>query len=295
MIQTKNKRIGLDDVIERLPHAQRYSSAVWGLCPFHSDSRPSLKVWGGGYKCVACGANGSLYKLYRVLQGSEFDSGRHSRHHRDTGRSGSAGRGNPLPSYANLPDLVRLLNTAHDDLIASDRLTFYTDKRGITEGIRLYRLGYTNGWYTFPIYDREDKIIGGVARGGSNVKGDVKYYVPFGQPPMLYIPDHFLWEKSKKVYVTFGIIDAVTLTLMGYGAASLSNGQGSFRKELFDGVGKKIFFVPDEWERPAAVSAASQLGFRGGVIDLPYIEGTKDPNDLFMAGRADIINEALDE
>lgn len=45
-------------------------------CPFHSDHKPSLRVYGGrnheGYHCFSCGANGTWAHLYKEIKGCEW-------------------------------------------------------------------------------------------------------------------------------------------------------------------------------------------------------------------------------
>src|SRR5690554_243289 len=48
-----------------LPGARRYARYVAAICPFHMDSRPSLLVYPDGFRCTACGARGSLSRLWQ--------------------------------------------------------------------------------------------------------------------------------------------------------------------------------------------------------------------------------------
>lgn len=47
------------------PDAQGWHT---GICPFHDDHRPSLRVNVNGFKCMACGEKGTLRKLALKLE-----------------------------------------------------------------------------------------------------------------------------------------------------------------------------------------------------------------------------------
>jgi|YelNatPaOPRAMG01_1025707.scaffolds.fasta_scaffold07872_2 DNA primase len=70
---------------ERLPDPADYYSrelpslrgrGVWrdALCPFHEDSRPSLRVnvQTGGWRCMACGRGGDLLSFHMRRHGLGF-------------------------------------------------------------------------------------------------------------------------------------------------------------------------------------------------------------------------------
>jgi DNA primase len=71
---------------ERLPEALRYFEAeglqligrgAWrsALCPFHIDSRPSLRInmGSGAFRCMACGAKGGdVLAFHRARHGLSF-------------------------------------------------------------------------------------------------------------------------------------------------------------------------------------------------------------------------------
>jgi hypothetical protein len=170
--------------------------------------------------------------------------------------------------------------------------------RGIHTGLILsLGLGWWENWYTIPIYDKHSTIIGGVARANKALedKGVDKYDMPWGQPPMLYVPNWTLWRKSGKIFITFGILDAISLASLGYAAASPTAGQDSTDPTWLDGVRKNIYVVPDKGETEAGIALARKLGFRGKVLGLPYDNTVKDPNDFLRTGREQELIHAIDK
>ncbi len=282
--------ITLSEIQERLPQARSYGHYLMGLCPFHNDRRPSLIVSTKRYKCKSCGAKGSLARLYKKLNPTDPRL-----------RMPAPKRfGNRVfPPYKDLDEVrVRLLN-AHDRL-AMDEGTLHVGlkQRGIHTGLVLqYELGWMENWYTFPIKNQTGEIIGGVARANAalEAKGVDKYDMPWGQPPMLYIPNWTLWRKCDKIFIAFGILDAISLASLGYAAASPTAGQDSTDPSWLDKIRKNIYVVPDRGETEAGIALARKLGFRGKVLGLPYDNIVKDPNDFLRTGREQELIKAIDK
>lgn len=56
-----------------LEHEKEYSNYKIGLCPFHDDTRPSMKVGPRYYTCYACGEWGSIFDWYQhLMPGAEW-------------------------------------------------------------------------------------------------------------------------------------------------------------------------------------------------------------------------------
>jgi DNA primase len=171
-------------------------------------------------------------------------------------------------------------------------------QRGIHTGLILkHELGWMDNWYTFPIKNETGEIIGGVARANKALedKGVDKYDMPWGQPPMLYVPNWTLWRKCDKIFIAFGILDALTLASLGYAAASPTAGQDSTDPSWLADVRKNIYVVPDRGETEAGIALARKLGFRGRVLGLPYDDRVKDPNDFLKTGREQELIQAIDK
>ena len=264
----------LDLIVERLDKAKNYGKYVAACCPFHGDKRPSFFVYEDTYRCLACGAHGSTQSLLKKLSVIPdriqiYDETQSK---------------NPWTRWIGQWGLHKTIQIAHDNLCK--RFSNYLQRRGIERPTqRTIHAGLLDGYITFPIYNRWQELIGAVARVGEDNTSTSKYYLPKGQDPkLLYVPS---WEKisqSKEVFVTFGIIDAITLYIMGYASASTTTGQ-SVNPDAFKNIRKRIIFIPDKLEEKSALKVAAKLGWRGDVISLPYPFHTKDVNDIFVKDR----------
>jgi DNA primase len=155
-------------------------------------------------------------------------------------------------------------------------------------------IGIFENWITFPIRNNRNKIIGAIARAGEGNNSSAKYVIPSMQDQnFLYAPSWKRIQKKKVVYLTFGIIDAVSLYLMG--AASISTTCG-MRMDVsyLDQIRKRIIFIPDKGEEDKAQKFASKLGWRGGVMRCNYPEGFKDVNDIVLSKHKNELLAALD-
>ncbi|MBT5264411.1 MAG: DNA primase [Rhodospirillaceae bacterium] len=67
-------RVPVSEVIGRRVRLQRKGREFLGLCPFHSDRKPSMSVVDekGFYHCFACGAHGDIITFVRETEGLEF-------------------------------------------------------------------------------------------------------------------------------------------------------------------------------------------------------------------------------
>lgn len=41
-------------------------------CPIHGERHPSMKVYGDGYKCFACGSGGDIFRFVQDMEGCDF-------------------------------------------------------------------------------------------------------------------------------------------------------------------------------------------------------------------------------
>lgn len=259
-----------------------------GLCPFHADRRPSLRVSRRGYRCFACGASGNLRQLLAELENAPVV------YVEPTERTRGI-----FPPYERMDELTDMLMQAHQRLKTTPHLHWYLTQRRVTASIEPLYLGWKDNWYTIPIFNEHHDIIGATARAGSCVQTKRKYDTPYGQRPMLYIPDWRLFNSLNYVVVCFGILDAITLSQLGYPVVTPTAGQNSVRAEWFDNVRKPIYFVPDKGEHKAALQIVTKLGWRGKIIDLDFPDGITDSNDFVCGGLAhelaSQINEVVDE
>jgi hypothetical protein len=272
--------------MEHLQGTRRYARYVAAVCPFHDDNKASLLVFADGFRCLACGERGSLEYLWQ----------------RASLRPLSPVRNKPQ-YYPTIPagwDNERLVRSAHKMLMDKPGLQQYLIGRGLERAIRRYDLGYWDGWYTIPVKDEDGDINEIVFRAGpwvQSVTGS-RFWQRSGQRPRIYIPEYQQPSihpslQPGYLFVTFGLFDAMSVSLLGWPAATSTIGKGSFRPEWLAWYDGYVVIIPDLEEEKEAHILASQLGWRGRVCLLPYPEGCKDPNDLLQK-HPDLLRERID-
>ena len=263
----------VDLAAEKLDRAKRYGHYVVAMCPFHEGYRPNLFVYEDYYVCKSCGAHGTPQQLERrlsnlperVYYGQRTESS------------------NPFTRWIREWGISRTIEIAKRN---NSKGSIYLLRRGIGLSVQQsLSIGKIEGFLTFPIYNHWKELVGAVARVGENNTSSAKYWIPKGQDPkLLYVPS---WEKiksSSRVYCTFGIIDAISLHIMGLASCSTTTGQ-SISSEAFKDIRKKIIFVPDELEMLSAYKIANRIGLNAGVQVLSYPYGTKDISDWYIKDR----------
>ena len=261
----------LDEIHDRL-ESHHYGHYLAAMCIFHDGYRPNLMIYPDTYICLSCGARGKTKDLLKKL--SNIPVIQKTPDFR-----------NPWTRWMKKLSLSQVLKASWKTLGLNPTLGAYLRHRKIPFNIQ-YKLGigYREDWYTFPIRNSENKIIGAVARAGEENISNAKYIFPSEQEDMLYVPS---WKRIKEfdtVYLTFGIIDAISLYVLGYASMSTTRGKKADPR-LFDDVHKKIAIIPDHVETPEAFELSRKLGWRGKVISFDYPYGVKDINDLVMQNK----------
>jgi hypothetical protein len=173
--------------------------------------------------------------------------------------------------------IYKLASVAHATLKDYPDQAYYLKKRGIAKLIQPCRLGWIDGYYTFPITDKKGQFSGLIVRASEfteNALG-IRYGTPPGQEPKLYVPSWKRIEKADKIFFPFGIFDCLVLFALGYPVATWSNGKhpDPDSLKLFR---KKIIVIPDMNEEEDALIFAAKLGWRGEVKRINYPDKTKD-------------------
>lgn len=248
-----------------------YNGYFTCLCQFHDDRKPSMFVYEDGwYSCKSCGAKGTLEKLNRHLGGISVNKEPHS-------------NTVLLPKWKrweeNWGDLTGIAKHAHLSLKRYPDWNFYFKQRKIESFVEPGLLGYLDGWATFPVFDQEHKIQNIVVRHTKNSGTRYAIKAMDDKKPLLYVPNWGRVMASEIVYVVYGIIDAISLELIGLPVVTGITGK-SLSAELLKPLGKRFIIVPDEGEERDAHLLANDLGWRGKVKQLPFPDGTKDPDDI---------------
>lgn len=174
---------------------------------------------------------------------------------------------------------------AHEILLNYPQQRWYLKERKIDEAVESLWLGWWDGWYTFPIKTEDGNIVGVMIRASPSIE---QYYptrkyvaLPLGIKPQLYVPEWHIVNKSPRVFVPFGVIDAVTLNLCRIPAATPIYGQTS-KPAVFAQMRKSLHIIPDKGEEETARMLACHLDFRGHLERLDYQSDEKDPNDIYQ-------------
>lgn len=281
----------IDAIHESLPGCRRYhradgSSYLAGICPWHDDSRPSLLVFENNFfNCLACGRQGNHKTLLNELRRPGYTHVEPVKMRWDTPK---------LPE--TIKGLRAFLNSCHYALVDSEYLQTYLISRGVDGRLEVNRLGFYQGWYTIPVFDQEGSTVGAVLRSSPQVQkvSGLRFIVPLGQKPMLFVPDWRLFERASKVAIVFGMFDALALASLRYPVCTTTGGKDSFNEEWLGEYRDKSFVIlPDLGEEATARKVATEIGPRARTARLEYPEGCKDPADFLATGRRDELDNLL--
>jgi len=267
-----------------LDNAQQYERYILARCPFHDDKNPSLLCFADGwFRCLGCQRSGTWKTLWNKVHGQPVQV----RPDVDVHWKGP-----------NIQDQLaeEIAYQANDDLMRFGSLGWYLEMRGLEPMIERAYLGYWKGWYTIPIFDSQYNVKNVCYRSSPPVQEvqGTRYW--YRGTPYLYVPDwNLLRDKSNYVVVTYGMLDALTLALMGIPAASPSNGQESFDPAWMNEIRRPIYMLPDQDEERLAFQHAGQLGWRGNVVLLDWQSGIKDPNDFLAHGKRQELESQLQQ
>ena len=284
-----------DKITELLPDFDEVGRGyIHTYCPFHEDSKKSLLIFPDargytpGFYCLSgeCGRKGSLEELLRVLEGAPPRP------------RGDSEKEKPPYLPTDLSELAALANDAHLALVDPDapERRHYLEQRGLADMIVPARLGWYQGWITAPIFSTTTKTLVGLycrATPTELKKTGQRFHQPLGQRPMLYAPAQN-WVQSSILFVVFGMMDALTLSLLDFPVVTTTGGSNSFDSSWLNGFRKPITIVPDaSGDDKAAIDLAARLGWRGSILRLSYDEQVQDPADYAEYGRLGELKEAL--
>lgn len=260
--------------------ADLFPAVIWHgkyfatTCPYHDSfpDNPSFLVYPDGAVCLSasCRKKVSLPQLAHHLTHTTLPP--------------PPERPQAGLDWRRLPDPETLGNLAHQTLCDLPGQGVYLKERRVDSCIGPQKLGWYEGWYTFPIYNRQRRWAGLVLRAGPSLaKYAGRYVTPPGQQPLLYAPEWKLVERSDYVFVPFGIFDALALTVLGLPAVTPTNIQGA-RPELFADLRKTLIVIPDRGEEEVGRRLVNGLDWRGKLAALPKHGNFKDPADFLKGG-----------
>lgn len=161
----------------------------------------------------------------------------------------------------------------------------YWTKRGYTENtIQRFKLGFTDGWYTIPIY--QDGLFRNFQlRRDEPAKAIRSYYKDVGR--LLFNSDILKYVDT--VYLTEGPTDCIRLLQEGLPAVSHTAGAGGWNDEWFKYFmyQKRIFIIYDNDDagRLGAVKVARNLGeYRTRIYTYGGFDDKYDSGNFFGEG-----------
>ncbi len=277
--------ITLEEVSEHLEGFHKYDGYGMCICPFHDDHSPSCRVSSFGYKCMSCGAKGSLAYLYEKVSGKIVSREK---------------KFNPAQKiwytwtekYGSIQAIAKL---AHQELKNNPERGHYLKQRQIDSQINPGKLGFLDGYYTFPVRNEYDEIMGLVARASPTIQtSSLRYTVSPHCEHKLYVPNWRKVLKDEYLYLCYGTLDAWTLVMAGYaGVTGISGQELNFHN--LDRFRKPMYIIPDKSEEKNALALQCRLDWRGMTLLLDYPEGTKDLNGIQMKYGLEKVNELIEK
>lgn len=259
--------ITYDDITSRLEKVQEHGKYASAVCVFHQDSEPSMLVFKDGwFRCLGCGRHGTWKTLWNKLSGQPVQVVPEKR---------TSFGGPPLREGMGLEEICY---EAHTDLMQFPSLQWYMEMRGLAGRIETNEIGYTRGWYSFPVRDRDGVFQTAVFRAAPHVQevSGIRYWCK--SRPLPYVPDWYLYYTSSVVFVVYGILDALTLSELRFPVITSTAGNNTFDPTWLDEKRSKIVVIPDKGEEEQALRLANKLGWRGTTKRLDFPPGVKDAN-----------------
>ncbi len=267
--------MSLYDQLQEKLGGRPYNGYFSACCPFPHNGRleehPSFFVYKDDEKffCSSCRKSGTHVYLNKYLGGRSLIVRK--------------AQNVVLPRWREWEekygDLAGIAKHGHLSLKRYPDWNFYFKQRKIEPFVEPGLLGYLDGWATFPVFDQEHKIQNIVVRHTKNSGTRYAIKAMDDKKPLLYVPSWKRVMASETVYVVYGVIDAISLELVGLPVVTGITGK-SLSAELLKPLGKRFIIVPDEGEERDAHLLANSLGWRGKVKCLHYGEGMKDPDSI---------------
>ena len=293
----KLRALPIEGVAQRLGlQVSRHKS----LCPFHSDSHPSLTfhVAKNSFRCFACGAHGGVIDLAMHVLGKSFietcewlanehnviltewkpadkpaepkpfDAARYSRYFEHPSLN--------EPARAFLFGERKL----NEKVISWCRLTSFTDRHGIP-------------WLQIPYFDIDGKLIGVQNRNLSYHRPSAapRFRFPKGSRCRIYnLPVLKLLQPEEPLYITEGASDCWAMLSSGHKAIAIPSATLLNRKDielirsLLIAHRSSLHMYPDQDEPGEKlynqlVSLANQMGMC--IVRHPLPAGCKDYSDYY--------------
>ena len=279
-------KLVIEDVADYLEGFHKYDGYAVAKCVFHGpDNNPSLMIWDDGYKCMSCDAVGTIEKLYHEVSGRiVIRERKYSPAQRIWYRWEE--------KFGSVQNTAKI---AHRELTQNPELGHYLKQRGIDSQIKSGRLGFLDGFYTFPVQDEYGDVQGLIARASPTIQTkELRYTASKDCPTKLYVPNWRKVLKDEYLYLCYGTLDSWTLFMAGYAGITGISGQELNSNNLAR-FRKPIYIIPDRGEEKNAIQLQTSLGWRGNPLFLDWPEDCKDLNDIHMKYGTEKVIELIEK
>jgi len=238
------------------------------LCPVHGDSNPSLHInkETGAWHCKTCGEGGGVIQfiefLYEVDTKDAIDLLEVQM------------KKKPVPLFN--------VDTAHKNLLSEDFAYISLQSMGISkEIIKKYRVGWQNGRYCFPIYDKGGNLRNVRMHSPEKTAQKVISIKGFGEVRLFPIEQLI----HNKLYIFEGEKDTLVALSQGLNAITSTGGAGNWDigfNRYFKDKEVIICYDIDEAGRKGAKKTASfllEVARRVEILSLPE-DGLPDNGDF---------------
>ena len=276
----------LRQLIPATPKRRTYGSYVVDCCPWHGDTKPSLLIWAGYYRCKACDAHGNTYQGQRGRKEDAADY-----------------KPGPRPPVEPLP--FEMAFDYHADLTPEKRAYYHA--RGISdESIDRFLLGYgcppgsSTPRYAIPIIEGHDLL---------NIKFRADPAIESGDGVVKYhgIKDHnvpHLWganglENAREAILVGGELDRIVSYQELYPDIHPLTGTGGERTWLPEWSQRlhhleKLYVALDaDQAGRAAQDKLCRMLRADGIFPVPVELPKKDPTDCVLAHGAGTMRALL--
>ena len=301
----KLRELPIEGVAERLGlRVQRHKS----LCPFHSDSHPSLSYKNNGYRCFVCGAHGDSISLAMHMLNQPFVEACHwiaNQHNINQHEWQPAQKPKPVKQYP--PDVRYLSSLVAHPVLNAEARQFLFDQRhynpkviewlgisSISQPTPCWRYGkpfYDAPSLLFPYRDANGRVqnvqsryLGPPSRGQEGVSRFK--FPPNGSIHIFNLPILQYLKPSEPLYVSEGITDCIAHLSSGHKAIAIPSATLLKPDDLEPLRGRELHIYPDRDE--AGERLYRQLASHTPTIDCLLVrhelpDGCKDYSDLYQA------------
>ena len=322
-ITSLKERIDLVRVVDHYLSLEKKGNVYMGLCPFHDDRHPSLRVdpEKGLYHCFSCGAGGDVFRFVQEKEGCGFgeavrlcadichlpvpalDAGsqKHRPDHQPIEKGGSQAVPHQVREQVPAPTVemnerYRQTLLPYDPGMEELRETYAAFEVGIAPAIVPKAWKFTRGRIVFPIRNAVGELVAFAARyrGDLPAKKIPKYIN--SSTSAIYKKDELLygWHRAAAkvretgiVFLTEGYKDTLVMHAAGFSNTVAICGTNLSEHHIAmirkEAVTVCLFLDADEVGRETVTEVMPKLRSAGLRVVDILPEGGKDADEMFRS------------